>query len=478
MKYMGKEEGNSLEPVLDDIESGRGVSCYLLYGDDEYRIMQAAKRIVDALLPDENRDFNLFRLDGERSDAEAICQSVMTPPLLPGRKVVEVVGSTLFASQETIPDVVNNIISAVDKDPAKAVRAFGVFLHMTGWSLEELADDGWRRISDDVWHNTVGAEGDTGRDQWLPKVLEIAGRMGMHDKPVKDDAAFFEQVLAKGFPEGNYLIITAEYVDRRKRLFKVFSEYGLCLPFARVKKEEDLKRQFLQSAGTVLEQSGKKLTPVALEALGSRTGFDLRETMKALESLITHAGDRVMIDEDDVGGIVEKTKEDSLFELTNAMVTRNMEKALATYENLLNHGVHHLVILAMIGREIRMMLQAKLLLQTGAFASFTPRMTFNQFRTTVFPRLQMMKDQDRVTKRSLLGQHPYAIYNVFIHANAFSYEALTAYLDTVGTIDSALKTTGKNPDLLIERLLIEICRPMAADSGSGARDGAAAVRRR
>jgi DNA polymerase-3 subunit delta len=464
MKQMGKGEGTPLEAFLDDIKRGRGVPCYFLYGDDEFRLKDAATQLIDALLPSGNRDFNLFRLDGERSDGETICQAVMTPPLLPGRKVVHVVGSTLCASQAKVPDVVNDIVSAVDNDQAKALRLFGVFLHMTGWSLEELADDGWRRIPDGVWHDTVGTEGDTGREQWLPKVLEIAGRLGMPDKPAQDDAALFEQVLTKGFPEGNCLIITAQYVDRRKRLFKVFSEYGVCLPFTRGKKEEELKQQFLHAAGTVLAQRGKKLTPAALKALGARTGFELRETMNALEALITHAGDRAVIDEDDVGGLVEKTREDSLFQLTNAMVTGKMEKALAIYENLLNHGVHHLVILAMISREIRMMLQAKLLLHTGALASFTPRMTFNQFRTTVFPRLQVMKDQDGATKRSLLGQHPYGIYNVLIHADAFSYEALTAYLDEIVAIDSALKTTAKNSDLLIERLLIDICRPMAVDN--------------
>ena len=466
MEYNEKREVHSLRSVLDDNKNGRSAPCYLLYGDEEFKIKEALNQIIDGLLPREDRDFNLFWLDGERADFDEICASVMTPPLLPGRKVIGVTNSTLFMSQASMPDIVKDIISTVDKDPAKAVKTFGVFLHMTGWTLEELQNDGWQRIPDDVWHDAVGAEAAVSREKWLPKVVEIAGRVGVNVRPARDETVLFEQILTKGFPEGNYLIVTAHFVDRRKKLFKMFSEHGVCLSFSKAKGEDELKRLFLQTARDILGKSGKRLTPKALAALGNRTGFDLRETMGALETLITHAGDAVTIDENDVEDLVEKTKEDSVFDLTAALVTRNIEKAFATYRDLLNHGVHHLVVLTMIGREIRMLLQAKILFRTGILTSFTPHMKFNQFRSVVYPQLQQLKDQGGVKKRSLLGQHPYAIYNVLKHAGNFSYEELTVYLDSACTIDIALKTTGKNPDLLIERLLIEVCRPTVTGSGN------------
>ncbi len=448
MEHNGKREGQSLSSILDDIKNGSGVQCYLLYGDEEFRIKDALNQIIDGLLPRENRDFNLFWLDGERTDFDVICESVMTPPLLPGRKVVGVTNSTLFTSQASMPDIVKNIINNVDENPAKAVKTFGVFLHMTGWTLEELQNDGWRGISDDIWNNAVGSEAGVSREKWLPKVLEIAERVGVHVKPASDEMVLFEQILTRGFPDGNYLIITANFVDRRKKLFKMFADHGVCLSFSKVKGEDELKRIFLQTARNILDKSGKKLTQKGLAALGNRTGFDLRETMGALETLITHAGDAATIDENDVANV---------FDLTAALVNRHIGQAMATYRDLLKHGMHHLVVLTMIGREIRMLLQAKLLFRTGILRSFTPHMTFNQFRGVVLPQLQKLHDQDGVKKRSLLGQHPYAIYNVLKHAGNFSYEELTDYLDSISAIDIALKTTGKNPDLMIERLLIEIC---------------------
>ncbi|HEU19702.1 MAG TPA: DNA polymerase III subunit delta [Deltaproteobacteria bacterium] len=468
MEHNGQREGQTLLSVLDDIKNGRCVSCYLLYGDEEFRIKEALNRIIDALLPSENRDFNLFLLDGDRTDFDAICESVMTPPLLPGRKVIAVTNSPLFASQASLPDIVKSIISSIDKDPAKAVKAFGVMLHMTGWTLEELQGDGWQRIPDDVWNDAMGTEADVGREKWLPKVLEIAGRTGVDIRPARNEAALFEQILTKGFPDGNYLILTTAFVDKRKKIFKMLAEHGVCLSFSKARGEDELKRLFLQTARDILDKSGKKLTTKAITALGNRTGFDLRETMGAVEALITHAGDAVTIDEDDVENLIEKTKEDSIFDLTAALANRNVQKALKTYRDLVNHGVHHLVVLMMIGREIRMLLQAKLLFRTGLLTSFTPHMTFSQFRHSVLSHLQQVNDQEGVKKRSILGQHPYAMYNVFKHAGNFSYDELTTYMDSIGALDIALKTTGKNPDLLIERLLIEMCRPTTV-SGDGVR---------
>lgn len=462
MEYDEKRHVPALNSVLDDIKNGCGAACYLLYGDEEFKVEDACNRIIDGFLPRESRDFNLFLLDGERTDVDVICEAVMTPPLLPGRKVIGITNATFFTSKASIPDMVNDIIRYVDKDHDKAVKTFGVFLHMTGWTLEELQNDGWQRIPDNVWHDTVGSEAGMNKEKWLPAVLEIAGRTGVHIRPAQDETTLFERLFTKGFPEGNHLIITANYVDKRKKLFKLFSAYGVCLSFSKVKGENERKRMFLQTAQNILDKSGKKLTPKAIDALGRRTGFDLRETMGALETLIVHAGDSTTIDENDVEELIEKTKEDSVFDLTTALVNRNIEKALATYRDLLKHGLHHLVILSMIGREIRMLLQAKIIIRIGIVKSFTPHMTFSQFRNVVYSQLQLLKDQGGVTKRSLLGQHPYVIYNVLKHVDAFSYEELTAYLDSVGALDLALKTTGKDPDLLIERLLIDICQPTGA----------------
>jgi len=51
----------SLEQVLNDLQKGNAPSpCYLLYGDEEYRLKGALDRILDGLLPSPERDLQLF----------------------------------------------------------------------------------------------------------------------------------------------------------------------------------------------------------------------------------------------------------------------------------------------------------------------------------------------------------------------------------------------------------------------------------
>src|SRR5512137_2195345 len=53
--------GANLEAVLAELKRGKAVPCYLLYGEEEFRLKDALDRIIAALIPDANdRDLNLF----------------------------------------------------------------------------------------------------------------------------------------------------------------------------------------------------------------------------------------------------------------------------------------------------------------------------------------------------------------------------------------------------------------------------------
>ena len=94
--------GASLEAVLAELKRGKAVPCYLLYGEEEFRLRDALDKITATLIPDaRDRELNLFVTDGEHEDVGSLCESLITPPLLPGRKVV-VVRETRFFPSKTI----------------------------------------------------------------------------------------------------------------------------------------------------------------------------------------------------------------------------------------------------------------------------------------------------------------------------------------------------------------------------------------
>lgn len=458
MDHTAKDSITIVQAVLRNIRDGKGAPCYLLYGDEDYLIKDTVHQIIDVILPGDEKNLNLFWMDGTLTDIETICESVLTPPLMPGNKVVVVNKTSLFYSQSSLPDVVNEILETIETEPQRAARAFGVFLQMTGWSLEDLQDGGWQKISDNDWRKLIGEAGSTNRDKWFPKIIDISGRFRIDTREKPDDTELFETVLKKGFPDSNYLILTADFVDKRKKLVGIIADIGVIINFSKEKGEGKQRNTLLQAAKDMLQREGKKLSPGALKALGRKTGFSLRESMGELEKLITYTGDKDHIDEMDIESITRKTKEDSIFDLTSALVDKNLERALSSFRDLLDQGLHYLMIITMIAREIRNLLQGKLIMQTGILSDFHHQMDFKTFQHSVYPQIKKIGDQRGKKNRTLSGQHPYVIYNALKNADRFSFDELVRYLEYMSEIDLALKTTGTDPKLAIERLIVEMCQ--------------------
>ena len=398
MGFLASDTEKTLGAILGDIKKGQASPCYLIYGDEEYLVKDAFDKIISLVLPGGSSDLNLFYFDEENEDVDSICESILTPPLIPGGKVVVVKNSSLFHSKTILPD-------------------------RTGKVVKKLEDNQF----EDMEQSKEG-----------PRVLV--------------------DVLTSGIPESNCLILTANYsVDRRKKLFKAISDVGVVLGFSRVKGERRQKKLLTDIAEELFAGKRKKLSAEAFWTLERKTGFNLREFRGALEKLITYTGDRSLIEEKDVEDVIGKTKEDSIFDLTTALAEKNIEKSLLTLKDLLDQGVHYLMILTMVTREIRLLLHAKIFIRSERLASFYPAMDYNRFRDTVYPEIKEWTNQSGKEKGGLASQHPYVIYNALKNSGRFSYEELLKHLGALVDVDLALKTTGKNPKLAIERFFIDVC---------------------
>jgi DNA polymerase-3 subunit delta len=444
----------TLKKVLDDIGRGTIVSSYLVYGDEEYRVSDALDRIVDALLPPDQRDFNLFHMEGEVEDVDALCDSLITPPLIPGRKVVVARNTRLFHSKASSPDMVGEITSHLEDDPSRAVRAFLSLLEVAGWSVEDLKDGQWKRISDDDWRSATG-DATTERGTWLPAVLDLCDRLKISGGGKQKDTGRLENVLEDGVPAGNCLIMTAAAVDRRKRLFRVIADAGVVLSFSKARSESGRRDLLTDRVEETLKERGKKITPDALRALGEKTGFGLRDSLQEIEKLALYVGDRESIDRDDIDAVVERSAEDSVFDLTNAIVERDAGAALQILGQLLDQGVNHILILTMVAREVRFLLQGHVLLESGKIPPLRPRMDYGGFQAGVYPAVKALA---RPKGTWLANQHPYVIYNALRNAGRFSRKELVGHMNRLADLDRAVKSSGIDPELALRHLLVEMCR--------------------
>lgn len=452
--------GASVEAVLAELKKGKSVPCYLLYGEEEFRLKDALDKITAALIPDANdRDLNLFVTDGEHEDIGSLCESLITPPLLPGRKVVVVRETRLFQSKNVLGPLILRIRERLEQDPARAAADFMQFLALTGMQLDDLRDGGWRKIDDDTWQRIVPDDGGEGREAWLPRAVELCvsrGAVPVREK-TEEETERLERVLASGMPEGNHLILTAATVDRRKKLFKAVSAAGHVLTFAAVKGEARQQQVVMEMASGLLEGRGKRLSAGAWTALGKKTGFSLRESLGAIEKLITYSGEKALIEPADVEAVIGRTKEDTVFDLTGALSGRNLTAALRTLKDLLDQGSPPLMIFSMITREIRFLLQAKLLLASGRLSSFSASMDYGRFQKAVFPSLKQAAGAGE-EQIDLVSQHPFVVYQSLKNAGRFTLSELAGYLEMLARTDLALKSTGQEPRMLLERFLLAVCR--------------------
>jgi DNA polymerase-3 subunit delta len=450
-----------VEKILTDLKKGQGTfpPCYLLYGEEEYLIKDTLDRIIAIILPASDRELNLFFMEGENEDIDILCETILTPPLIPGKKIVVLRNTRLFQSRRVLPEIIQQMRSHFEKDPVRAARYFMYFLKITGWNIDDLRDDKWRKITDDDWKKTVEEDSGHDREIWLPGIIEVCVSRGMDVSQIKDDAESLEDILKRGIPEGNHLIMTAETVDKRKRLFRIISEIGIVLHLSKMKGEVRQKNALMDAAKDLLAKTEKKLTSNAWMAIGKKTDFNLADSMGAIEKLIAYTGERMLIDDSDVEEVVGKTKEDTVFDLTRALVDKDLNMALLNLKDLFYQGVNHLLILSMIAREIRFLFHAKTFIRSGKLSSFHVNLDYDVFQKSCYPLIrELTGDAGRKEGRGDLGsQHPYVIYNALKNSYRFSYEHLMKYLEDLVDMDIIFKTTVKDPRLLLERFIVNMC---------------------
>ncbi len=83
--------------------------------------------------------------------------------------------------------------------------------------------------------------------------------------------------------------------------------------------------------------------------------------------------------------VVGLTREESIFALTSALGEKNQLAALAALKALLDQGLHHLMILTMLVREIRFLLQARILADEGKIPARKKNVEYGWFQKNVLP---------------------------------------------------------------------------------------------
>ncbi len=440
-----------LPALLQDLEKGERTQVYLFFGE-RYLCREAADSLQKCLLAGPMGGA-VNSIDGDTEDSVRTLGQLMNFSILPGLQIFRVTDSRLFHSKEVASVIWSKIVQAHDaKKETACRRQLLSFIALAGLS----GDDRLAEMAGDQWQTLFGFPRPAGDLTWVDATL--ASSAGQKKKKQSGDiAARYVDAFTKGGPPDNILILTAEAVDKRKQLFNYIKKEGVAVDCsvavgasaaAQKGQKEVLREMVLKSLATF----DKKMAPRVLELLFERVGFYPVAVVMETEKLALAVGDRDLITVEDLNAMVGRTREDALFELTDAFGKQQVARTLVLLHRLLDQGVHGLAVLATMRNYLRKLLIFRSL-QLQADPSWQSGMNAGQFQKVYLPALK-----ERGEWSELLKGHPYALFMSFSKAQEFSCSALKKYFVQLLQAEYRLKGAPLPPELVLEELFLTMLK--------------------
>ncbi len=478
-----------LETYLRNRENDPFSPVYLIYGED-LLTQNAFEALLEALLPVTERSLNYEPMDGSREPVHEVISRVNTYSLLPGQKVVALRDARIFYAGQDKNELLENAKKAFDDDNLK--KAAGHLLSLMGannLSYEDLDESGRKK--------SLGLDPASGPDdKWLDEVIVYCREHGLSVPAGRDDSRRLQEAVENGFPGNNHLIITTDMVDKRRGLYKSLNALGMIIDCS-VPKGDRRSDQIAQEAvlvekmNLILKAGKKSMGRAAYAALYEMTGFDLRTFCSNLEKLINWVGERGEITLEDVNSVLERTRKDPIYELTNALADRKTDAALFFLDSLLSSGMYPLQALAALINQIRKLLLAKGFVESSYGRDWQSACPYPVFQKRVMPavteydrslldqldRWQSMMNPEANSRKSgmpakgkkkyfktttdlLLARNPknpYPVYLLLKKSDQFSRDALVGAVEVLMDTDKKLKSGAQSPKLILEKAILSIC---------------------
>jgi DNA polymerase-3 subunit delta len=440
--------------LLKEIKGGAICPVYLIFGE-RYLSQEVADDLVRHLLPDEKqRNLGLRRIDGEQENVAQTMSHLQTYSLFAGRQVIRVMDSQIFFSKAVAKNFWDKAKKAAgEAKPEKAGRYLLKMIHAGGLDRDESLQD----LSGAQWKKLFGFD-KPGDVAWCADmVLPV-------DYPDEKAAAGDElvlQVLEKGIPKSNVLILVTEAVDKRKKLYKLLGDLGAVIDLsvdsgagsAAQKGRDAVIRDLVVRT---LADLGKKPGPKVVDSLLDRVGFHPVAAVRETEKLALYVGDAQVVTQADVDAIIGQTREEAIYELNDAVASASLARSLELVGRLHASGLHPLALVAGLRNLLRKLLFFRALRERRQ-PYYSAELSFPAFQKGYLTEL---KSTD-YGKSPFLAGHPFVLYKSFQQAGNFDLQTLQEALTQLLEAEFQLKSSGLPPRLVLERFLFAF---LGADS--------------
>lgn len=443
-----------LPELLKKIAQGETSQIYLVFGE-RYLCQRAAEQILAHLLPDEKqRSGNLILIDGDREEPGRTLNQLRTYSLFGGRRVVRVMDSRLLHSKVVAKSLWEKALKQFqNNDHGRAGHYLRQVLDIGGMTPGDLLD-----LPASTWKEKLGFERPQENLDWLNEVL---AKMALADEAVarpggQEITDLYTKAFADGLPSGNILVLVTDAVDKRKKFFKYLEKLGSVLDLTvdggTTKAAADSQKEVLvEIVRRTLAESAKKMDPRTMDIFLERVGFHPMAVVLESEKLALFAADREKITVEDLNEVIGRTREEAVFELSEAFSERDLSATLIISGRLLENGLHPLAIIAALRNHLKKMLIVSSMRDLDN-PSFSPGLSFPAFKGGYLERLK----STRADWPKDLPSHPYALYMMFQKVDKFQTRDLVAALAELLATEYLLKSSALPEKIILESMFLKL----------------------
>lgn len=171
----------------------------------------------------------------------------------------------------------------------------------------------------------------------------------------KDDTNKLENYLHI-LPKTTILIFIEEKIDKKLKIFKTISNIGTFHKID-ILSENELVNWIL----SIFKDNNKNISTKEALYIIRNIGFNMEILLNEINKLISFKSSGTKITINDIDNICTKSIESKIFDLINFMSNKDMDNAIKIYKNLIVNKTSPFVILNMISRQFRIILQTKYL---------------------------------------------------------------------------------------------------------------------
>lgn len=233
-----------------------------------------------------------------------------------------------------------------------------------------------------------------------------------------EDEGLFENYINNPNPN-TFLVLTTEKPDGRKKIVKTIQKKVNCKEFNNVNLNTTIQNMF----------DNYQIDNQTIELLINRVGSNLSLLSNEIDKIKLYKNNVLKITKDDIINLTHKNIDLDVFKLIDYIVTKNKEKAIELYNELLKNGSEPIAIIVMLSNQFRIMYQTKGLIKKG------------------------YTEKDIAT---IINIHPYRVKLALQNSRQYQSGILLKYLEDLSNLDIKIKSGNIDKYLGLELFILNI----------------------